>query len=75
MDDDIFVYLENLPDGINEMITPCFGGYTVYINQKQTFEGMRASYMHALSHIEHNDFEKEDVQEIETKAHMRRELK
>ena len=73
--DDVYVYLEPLPDGIKEMITPCLGGYTIYLDPRQSFESMRDSYKHALSHIEHNDFEKEDVQEIETKAHMRRELK
>ena len=73
--DDVYVYLEPLPDGINEMITPCLGGYTIYLDPRQSFESMRDSYKHALSHIEHNDFEREDVQEIETKAHMRRESK
>ena len=73
--DDVYVYFEHLPDGINEMITPCRVGYTIYLDPRQSFESMRDSYKHALSHIEHNDFEKEDVQEIETKAHMRRELK
>jgi len=73
--DDVYVYLEPLPDGIKEMITPCLGGYTIYLDPRQSFESMRDSYKHALSHIEHNDFEKEDVQEIETKAHMRRESK
>lgn len=73
--DDVYVYLEPLPDGIKEMIMPCLGGYTIYLDPRQSYESMRDSYKHALSHIEQNDFEKEDVQEIETKAHMRRELK
>ena len=73
--DDVYVYFQALPDGINEMIAPSLGGYTIYLDPRQSFESMRDSYKHALSHIEHNDFEKEDVQEIETKAHMRRELK
>ena len=73
--DDVYVYFQALPDGIKEMITPCVGGYTIYLDPRQSFESMRDSYKHALSHIEHNDFEREDVQEIETKAHMRRESK
>ena len=73
--DDVYVYLEPLPDGIKEMITPCLGGYTIYLDPRQSFESMRDSYKHALSHIEHNDFEREDVQEIEIKAHMRRDSK
>ena len=73
--DDVYVYLEPLPDGIKEMITPCVGGYTIYLDPRQSFESMRDSYKHALSHIEHRDFEKEDVQEIELHSHKRRELK
>lgn len=70
--DDVYVYLEPLPDGINEMITPCLGGYTIYLDPRQSFESMRVSYKHALSHIEHRDFEKEDVQEIELLSHQRK---
>ena len=75
MDDDIYVYFEHLPDGINEVIRPCLGGYTIYLDPRQSFESMRDSYKHALSHIEQNDFEREDVQEIEKQAHLRRDLK
>ena len=70
--DDVYVYLEPLPEGINEMITPCLGGYTIYLDPRQSFESMRVSYKHALSHIENNDFKKEDVQHIEEEAHLRR---
>lgn len=75
MDNDIYVYFEHLPDGINEVIRPCLGGYTIYLDPRQSFESMRDSYKHALSHIEQNDFEREDVQEIEKQAHLRRDLK
>ena len=71
--DDVYVYLEPLPDGINEMTMPCFGGYTIYLDPRQGFESMVKSYKHALSHIQNNDFSKLDVQNIEEKAHMRRE--
>ena len=73
--DDVYVYFEHLPDGINEMITPCLGGYTIYLDPRQSFESMRDSYKHALSHIEQNDFEMEYVQEIEKQTHLRRDLK
>ena len=70
--DDVYVYLEPLPDGIKEMITPCVGGYTIYLDPRQSFESMRDSYKHALLHIENHDFEKKDVQEIELLSHQRR---
>lgn len=71
--DDIFVYLTDLPDGIREMVTPCLDGYTVYIDARQSREECQKAYMHALQHIRNHDFEKDDVQEIEAKAHLCRE--
>lgn len=72
MTDEIYVYLVNLPPGINEAVMPCAGGYTVYINSALTFEGRVNAYKHALWHINNRDFEKFDVQEIECDAHERR---
>ncbi len=65
----IYTYITPLPPGINEAIMPCAGGYTVYIDDKLSPEGRIRAYNHALKHIQSNDFEKTDVQEIETKAH------
>lgn len=69
--DNIFVYLEPLPDGITEMVTPCFDGYTVYLDPRQSYESMKDSYKHAISHIQNDDFDKMDVQDIEKKSHGR----
>ena len=69
MMDDVFVYIVDLPDGVNEMVTPCLAGYTVYINDKLSPEGRHEAYRHALYHINNNDFEKEDVNQIELEAH------
>lgn len=71
MTDDIFVYMVDLPDGVNEMVAPCLAGYTVYINDKLSPEGRREAYRHALHHIVNRDFEKSDVNEIEVEAHKR----
>lgn len=67
--DDIFVRLAKLPCGINEFVTPCLDGYCVYINDKLTERGRMEAYRHAVKHINGNDFEKIDVQEIESCAH------
>ena len=72
MTDDIFVYMADLPDGINEMVTPCMTGYTIYIDDKLSPEGRRMAYEHALYHINNHDFEKSDVDSIETEAHKKR---
>ena len=67
--DDIFVYIIDLPDQINEMVTPCCDGYTVYINAKLSHQERVRAYQHAVKHIEHGDFDREDVQEIEYQTH------
>jgi len=66
---DIFTYLVELPDGINEAVLSCVGGYTVYIDPRQSNDGMKRSYEHALHHIQNADFEKSNVQQIESQAH------
>lgn len=46
------------------------GSYTVLINAKLSHIGRLRAYQHAIAHIQHNDFEKYDVQEIEHNAHL-----
>lgn len=67
--DNIFIYQVSLPDNVHEAVTPCFSGYTVYINQKLTYEQKQQAFLHALKHIQNKDFEKENVQAIESQAH------
>lgn len=67
--DDVFVYLVDLPDGINEMITPCTDGHTVYIDARLDDAHRLRAYEHACSHIDGNDFEKSNIQQIEADAH------
>jgi hypothetical protein len=68
---DVYVYIVNLPSGINEMVTPDTDddGYTIYIDDKLTYEGAEKAYLHALKHINNNDFEKSNVNDIEITAH------
>lgn len=67
--DDVYVYIVRLPYGIREMISPCFGGYTVYISEDLTMQQRHNAYQHALKHIRNGDFEKISVQAIESEAH------
>lgn len=67
--DDVFVYYQELPDGINEAVMQSNSGYTVYIDPRQSQDGIVSSYQHALKHIYGVDFSLFDVQEIEGKAH------
>ncbi len=45
------------------------GDYFIYLNSNLTYEEQQKELDHALYHITHDDFEKNDVQEIEYKAH------
>lgn len=45
------------------------GSYTIFINAKFSHETQLEAYRHAMKHIENEDFEKSDVQIIETIAH------
>lgn len=65
---DIYMYKTPLPPGVNEMVTPCDGGYTVYIDSRLSHEKVLEAYKHAVEHINRDDFQKEDVQLIETEV-------
>ena len=67
--DDIYVFVVHLPYGIKEAVSPCFGGYSVYISEDLSMQGRHRAYQHALKHIRNGDFEKLNVQQIESEAH------
>lgn len=70
MTPDVNVILWNFPNNGREMVVPNEDGtYTILINSKLSDEGRLHAYEHAMKHITDNDFEKENVQEIEVKAH------
>lgn len=47
--------------------------YTIFINSRWSSEMQRRCFLHALDHVRHHDWEKEDVQTIEARAHRREE--
>lgn len=63
--DDIYIYIAPLPNTVNECVTPCPDGYTVYINERLSRSEQQAACIHAVTHIVGNDFDKSDVQDIE----------
>lgn len=67
--DDIYVYCVPLPEGIDEMVSPCYSGYTIYISDRLDQEHRIKAYHHALRHIRKLDFDKNNVQRIELYAH------
>ena len=68
--DGVFVYLAPLPPNIKESVIPCSDGYTIYINENLSGDERIDAYFHALFHIEHGDYNKDDIQAIESAAHF-----
>ena len=69
MGNDIFIYKVRFPGkDIQEAVMPCFGGYTVYLDDRLSPVKQQQAYCHAVSHIKNGDFEKCDVSEIELQA-------
>ena len=68
---DVNIILMDFPKGKgHEMVVPNEdGSYTIFINAALNYESQQAALKHAMSHIENDDFYKEDVQEIEYLAH------
>lgn len=69
MQDDVFVRFIKMPTRMHEFVTPCDEGYCVYINESMDYPHQLKAYLHALSHIKNEDWNKDDVQEIEAEAH------
>ena len=72
MAEDIYVYLIDMPTNISEMITPCSGGYTVYLNARKSYSERVQAYLHALRHVERGDFDYDNcktIQQIEYETH------
>lgn len=70
MTPDVNCKIIDFPTKGNEMVMPNEdGSYTILINAKLSYIGRIQAYEHAMSHILNHDFQKTDVQEIESEAH------
>lgn len=68
----IFDYQIFLMDGMkaNEAVTENEdGSYTIFVNNHLSEKKRLLAIQHAFNHIKGNDFEKFDVQKIESKTH------
>ncbi len=70
--DDVFTYCVSLPPKVKGFTVPCADGYTIYLNKNLTHEAMLKTYQHELNHVTGRDFEKSNVQAIESTAHKRK---
>lgn len=66
--DEIYAYIVRLPDGIDEIVVPCYDGHTVYLDERLDRARMLKKYEHAVGHIRGKDWEKDDVQSIESEV-------
>lgn len=70
--ENIFTYLIDMPDGIKGHCNPNpDGSYTICINARMGYEEQIKTYLHEVEHIKGNDFEKDDVIEIEKDVRRR----
>lgn len=67
--DEVYTYLVDLPDGIDEMVTPCLDGYTGYIDKNLSWEQQKKEYDHIVAHLSKKHFEESNVQKAECEAH------
>lgn len=68
--DEIYVYYVQMPQNVSEMVTPCYDGYTIYIDANLSDNDKYKAFIHALKHIANNDFNGNDVNNIEYHAHL-----
>lgn len=64
-----FIYPIDMKGTARAMIRPCVEGYTIYVDINLPRDQQVKAALHELRHIRENDFEKENVQEIEAKNH------
>lgn len=70
MTPDVNVVLLDFPNPGNEMVFENDdGSFTIMINSRLSHDTQLIAYHHAMKHIKNNDFQKNDVQAIETVAH------
>lgn len=68
--DDINVQILDMDTKVPEhLVKNNDDSYTIFLNARMSRENQIASYYHALKHIAEDDFQKENVQEIEKSTH------
>ncbi len=69
--EDIYVYLMDLPTSVRgRLVCNEDGSFTIILNSRISYDAQLEAYHHELRHIQGNDFQKEDVQQIEASAHQ-----
>lgn len=71
MIEDVYVHIIDFGvTNVSETVTQNEdGSYSVFLNARLNDEARLKGYLHALCHINRNDFEKTDVNAIESECH------
>ena len=67
----IKVIYADLPPKVKGFTVLKEGYYTIVLNQNLTREQNKVTYLHEMGHIENRDFEKTNIQDIESLAHKK----
>lgn len=71
---DVYIYQIDMPRGFHEAVSPGWeDDCTVYVNSKDSIARRIKSVDHAIKHLKRDDFNKENVQQVEAEAHRRRQ--
>lgn len=69
--EDYTVWLMDMEYGIHEQVIKASDGHhTILLNARDADNQRMKGYEHAIEHLRNDDFEKADVQKIETDAHL-----
>jgi len=69
----VFIYPVDLPGKVKAVARPCIDGYTVYVDRNLPEDQQIKACLHELDHVRFADFEKDNVQEIESERHGKSE--
>lgn len=68
--EDVNVLIMDMDTMVSEhLIQNTDNSYTIFLNARLSHEMRLKAYAHAIKHLIENDFERENVQEIEVMAH------
>ena len=68
--DEIYLYYIDIPGTTNEMVIPCYNGYTIYIDIKLSHSEKVDAYYHAMRHIYGDDWHSvKTADQIEARCH------
>ena len=71
---DYFVRLVDMPPKVRSFVRESDDGCsaTIIVNSRLSYEAQLLRYRHEIDHLGNNDFEEEDVDQIEQEAHERK---